>query len=124
RARFLLAKPDAFALEVAQGLDRAVPRDDDVDALGEERRDRAQIGDRALALEDAEAVMGPGGDVGLAKRRFELTAADQIDVLHRALRRLRHGDEAGNAAIAAALAIGRARRAGDRAGEDAADLKI
>src|SRR6185437_10435880 len=56
--------------------------------------------------------------------RFELVAADQIDVFDRTLGRLRHRDEAGNTAIAAALAIGRAGRAGNRAGEDAADLKI
>src|SRR5580658_2643325 len=66
----------------------------------------------------------PIGDVRLSQRGLELARAHGGDVLDRALSRLGDGDQAGDAAAPAMLAITRAWCPGESAGEDAADLEI
>src|SRR6185503_7403859 len=77
--------------------------------------------ERLLALVDSFGAIGPIGDVGLRQRGIEAAEQQLLEILHRALRRLRGGDEPRHAAGAAAVAGARAGRVADRVGEDGAD---
>src|SRR5262249_42389288 len=73
--------------------------------------------------EDLAAVVGPAGQIGLSKARLDLAAVDHAQIFDRAGCRLRHRYKAGHTAIAAVAAGWAARRAGNRAGDGAADLE-
>ena len=93
RARARLVERDALALEVGHALDARALLDDEVDALGVEVGDHAQVADLGLALEGAGAGVGPGGHVGLREARLDGAAGHGVDVGQRAVGGLRRGNE-------------------------------
>ena len=112
RAGARLVDRDALALEVGDRFDVGVLAGDDVDRLGIERRDEAQVLDLRLALVEPGAGIGPVGDVRLREAGLRRAALDRVDVRDRAVRgdavETRPGD---------ALAVG----ARDRVRDEAAD---
>ena len=85
RARARLVEGDALAFQVGDRLGAEPLLHDDMDALGIEVGDGAQLFHFGLALVDAGAGKGPEIDVRLAEARFHGAADDAIDVGHRAI---------------------------------------
>src|SRR6266478_3313717 len=94
-----------------------------MEAFREQACDGAQILDWSLAGEDAGSGIGPARDVRLGDARLDLVGSDHPQVVDRPLRRLGHGNEAGDAAAAPLLARGRSRRLGNGTGEHPTDLE-
>ena len=124
RARALFANRHGPAPEVGDIVDVGIGADDDLETLGIKIGDRPQIRHLALGAIDALTVIAPIGDVGLGETRLERAFGDGVDVVHRAAGRLGDGDQAGNAAAAAALAGKRAGGIADDAGDETADGEI
>ena len=122
-ARPGLADRDRLALEVGQRTDRAVGPDDEMRDRRKQAADRAQLAQLAALGEQLDPVIGPAGEIGLGKARFDLAAVDQPQIVDRTRRRLRHRDETGYAASAAAPARRPLDRPGNRTGDNAADLE-
>src|SRR5207302_9468302 len=122
-ARAGLAERDSFALEVGEGMDRALRPDDEVGGFRKEAGDRPQPAQRTGFGEHIDAGIRPTGQIGLREAGFELTAVDQAEVLDRAGRRLGDRDEPAHATTAATAAGRAIGRTGDGAGHEPADLE-
>ena len=104
-------------------MDRAVRAHHQMGGLGEQAGDCPQLPLRAGLGEDLAAVIGPARQIGLGETGFDLAAVDLAEVLDRSGCRLRHRNQAGDAASAAMTAGRAAGRSRDGGGDDTADFE-
>ena len=84
-ARTWLVQRHALALQVRHRLDTRTLFDHQMDALGIQVGDHAQVGDLGLALIHASAGVRPGGHIRLREPRLQSPAGHAIDVGHGAV---------------------------------------
>ena len=84
-SRAWLVQRHALALEVSHRLDARAFFDHQVNALGVQVGDHAQVGHLGLAFVNAGAGIGPCGHIGLRKARLHRTTCHTVHVGHRAV---------------------------------------
>ena len=92
-ARAWLVQRHALALEVRHRLDARTLFDHQVDALGVQVGNHAQVGDFGLALVHARAGIGPGGHIRLRKTGLQSATGHAVDVGHGTVGGLGCGDD-------------------------------
>src|SRR2546430_10407210 len=97
-----------LALEISESSDGAICMYNQLHIFREKASNTPQPLHRSVGGENAGTSVGPARDVGLGDPRFDLPGGDHSEVLDRALCRLCHRDEAGDAAVAAMLTRRRA----------------